>query len=93
MDLETYFHKHSSVTALARAIGAWPQSVTNWSKGDRQVPAERCPSIEHATGGIVPCEEMRPDLPWARVKDAKWPHPSGRPVLDLSKAVQSKATV
>lgn len=49
------------VTALASAVGAAASAPSMWrSRG--KVPAEWCPSIERATG--VPCEEIRPDVPW-----------------------------
>ena len=37
-------------------------TVYQWTK--TRVPAERCPSIEAATGGLVRCEELRPDVQW-----------------------------
>ncbi|PJK00817.1 transcriptional regulator [Lysobacteraceae bacterium NML91-0213] len=50
--------------ALARVLSVTPVTVSQWSSGDRQVPAERCPAIERATGGQVRCEELRPDVDW-----------------------------
>lgn len=38
--------------------------LSQWKNGGRQVPAERCPQIERATGGAVRCEELRPDVAW-----------------------------
>lgn len=38
--------------------------VNQWVNGVRQVPAERCPAIERATGGAVRCEDLRPDVEW-----------------------------
>lgn len=38
--------------------------VNQWVNGVRQVPAERCPAIERATGGAVRCEDLRPDVDW-----------------------------
>ena len=51
--------------ALAREIGVTPVLVSQWANGVRRVPAERCPQIERATGGLVRCEELRPDVDWA----------------------------
>lgn len=71
--------------ALAEACGyddrrhVWP-----WFNTERRVPGEKCPSLEKATAGAVPCEELRPDLPWFRIKDRLWPHPGGRPLLDVA---------
>jgi DNA-binding transcriptional regulator YdaS (Cro superfamily) len=87
MDLQTYLAERGSQTRLATAIDAQPQLVWQWAQPDgrRQVPAERCPSIERATDGAVTCEELRPDLRWQRMADAGWPwHPNGRPLLDVA---------
>ena len=72
-------------TAIAIAIDCQPQLVWQWSRDKRRIPADRCPSIEMATGGLVSCEEMRPDTQWVRVKDKQWPNPKGRPLLDVAK--------
>lgn len=59
--------------SLARAMGVQPPTVNQWAKGDRPVPAERCPQIEQLTDGGVKCEELRPDVNWAvlRAKSRK----------------------
>lgn len=44
--------------------------VNQWANGVRQVPAERCPAIERATGGAVRCEELRPDVEWGVLRGA-----------------------
>lgn len=77
-----------SQTALARVAGALQQEVWHWLNG-RHVPDHRCPAIERGLGGRITCEELRPDVRWARVPDATWPHPSGRPTIDV--AVQAEA--
>jgi DNA-binding transcriptional regulator YdaS (Cro superfamily) len=51
--------------SLARAMGVQPPTVNQWAKGDRPIPAERCPQIEALTAGGVRCEELRPDVNWA----------------------------
>lgn len=38
-------------------------TVYQWTK--TRVPAERCPQIEQATGGLVRCEDLRPDVQWS----------------------------
>ncbi|AJE99619.1 transcriptional regulator [Pandoraea apista] len=53
---------------LARLLGVSPPTVNQWVSGARQVPAERCPAIEKATGGAVTCEELRPDVDWAYLR-------------------------
>ncbi|MBI3157617.1 MAG: helix-turn-helix domain-containing protein [Burkholderiales bacterium] len=68
-------------TAVARMLGIKPPSVIGW--GGRP-PADRCPSIERATDGRVTVEQLRPDVRWVRVADPSWPHPAGRPCLDVA---------
>lgn len=47
---------------LAQAhVWKWLNSPTP----DRTPPAEYCPAIERATGGVVRCEALRPDIEWA----------------------------
>ena len=69
--------------AVASMTGVAPPSVTAWRK--RGIPADRCPAIERATSGAVTCETLRPDVAWARIPDASWPHPLGRPVIDVAR--------
>lgn len=77
-------------TELARRIGAKPQEIWNWCNG-RQIPAERCPSIERAVAGQVGVEALRPDVHWHRVPDPCWPHPGGRPLIDVAGCVSCHA--
>lgn len=88
MELKTWVDdQRGRQTTLAVEIDAQPQLVWQWANGVRQVPAERCHEIERATEGAVTCEELRPDLEWARIADKSWPwHERGRPVLDVTKA-------
>ena len=62
MNLDTYLSTTETGSSLARKLGISPVLISQWKNGDRQVPAERCPDIERATCGAVPCEELRPDL-------------------------------
>ncbi len=66
---------------VARMLGIKPPSVIGW--GGR-VPPDRCPSIERATSGAVTVEQLRPDVRWVRVPDPNWPHPAGRPCIDVA---------
>lgn len=68
-------------SAVARMLGIRPPSVVGW-RG--RPPVDRCPAIERATVGKVTCEQLRPDVHWYRVPDAEWPHPQGRPLLDVA---------
>lgn len=75
-----------SQAALADAIGVKQPTISEWVRGDRPLPFERCSDIERATAGAVTCEALRPDLAWSRIRDKAWPwHPEGRPVLDVTK--------
>ena len=52
-------------SSLASKLGMKNSVLVNqWANGVRQVPAERCPAIERATGGAVRCEDLRPDVEW-----------------------------
>lgn len=66
---------------VARMLGIKPPSVIGW--GGR-VPPQRCPAIERATHGTVTVEQLRPDVRWVRVPDPRWPHPAGRPCIDVA---------
>lgn len=47
---------------LARRVGVTPAAVTQWVRGRRPVPPERCRAIEDATGGAVTRYDLRPDI-------------------------------
>jgi DNA-binding transcriptional regulator YdaS (Cro superfamily) len=87
MDLKTYLAERGSQTRLALQIEVQPQLVWQWASESRPIPAERCPSLERATEGAVTCEEMRPDVCWHRAADPAWPHPDGRPCIDVAAKV------
>ena len=74
MDLNTYL-SGKRASELAKLLDVTPAVVSQWRNGVRQVPAERCPDIEQATGGAVTCEELRPDLAdkWAYLRGSKPP--------------------
>lgn len=56
-----------SQSALAGLLRISPQVVHNWlARGN--VPADYCPSIERVTGGLVRCEDLRPDVDWAYLR-------------------------
>lgn len=71
MNLSTYFETQGrgSAAKLAEAINAFGSDVSNWAAGNRPVPAERCPAIEEATNGLVRCEDLRPDVNWAVLRN------------------------
>ena len=72
-------------SALAAALGVSSAAVSQWVAGVRKIPGERCPAIERATQATVTVETLRPDVHWARIPDPAWPHPAGRPVIDIAR--------
>ena len=68
MKLSEYLSGHGKIATLARAVGAQPQLMWQWSTGVRKVPIERCYSIELATFGAVSRRDLRPD-DWGNI----WP--------------------
>lgn len=63
MDLKTYFKDRPQID-LAKTLGVTPGAVNQWVSGLTEITAERCIQIESATGGLVRCEELRPDVNW-----------------------------
>lgn len=70
-------------SAVARIVGVKAPSVIEWRR--RGIPPERCPAIERATHGAMHVETLRPDVRWSRIPDPTWPHPAGRPVIDVAR--------
>lgn len=73
MDLKTYIElagERGINLVLATAIGVSPVIISQWKTGARPVPAERCPAIEKATNGAVRCEDLRPDVDWAYLRNS-----------------------
>lgn len=54
--------------AMAAALEITAPTVSEWVSGRRQVPAERCPTIERLTKGDVTCEQLRSDVDWAYLR-------------------------
>lgn len=77
-----------STTRMAAAMGGKikRQHIEHWLASGR-VPWDHCATVERVTEGRWPCEELRPDLTWSRVRDRAWKwHRDGRPVIEASKA-------
>jgi DNA-binding transcriptional regulator YdaS (Cro superfamily) len=58
---------------MASALKVTQPTVSEWHRGQKRVPAERCPEIERGTRernaadperAVVTCEELRPDVAW-----------------------------
>ena len=62
-----------SQSALAALLKVTPPTVNQWTKGVRPVPIEHCLAIEHATGGKVTRQDLRPDDFWRIWPDLKAP--------------------
>ena len=73
---------------VARLLGIAPPSVSGWNN---RIPAERCPDLERGLDGRWTCEQLRPDVRWMRVPDPAWPHPAGRPCLDVASPAPATA--
>jgi len=63
MDLKTYFKSNRQVE-FAKLLGVTPGAVNQWVNGSVILTADRCIQIEKATGGLVRCEELNPNVPW-----------------------------
>jgi DNA-binding transcriptional regulator YdaS (Cro superfamily) len=57
-----------SAAALSKALGVSSSMPHMWKLRGR-IPAEHCPGIERATRGLVKCEELRPDIDWAVLRE------------------------
>lgn len=57
-----------SQSLLAKKLGIRQPTVSEWARGERPVPIERCVDIERATNGAVTRRDLRPD-DWHRI----WP--------------------
>ena len=57
-----------SQSALAALLGVRQPTVSEWLRGERPVPIERCVDIERVTDGAVTRRDLRPD-DWHRI----WP--------------------
>jgi DNA-binding transcriptional regulator YdaS (Cro superfamily) len=71
MDLRTYISTNGPASDLAKRLGITPVLISQWCNGIRPVPAERCPAIERATNGAVRCEDIRPDVDWAVLRNSR----------------------
>lgn len=69
---------------VAEAIGLNEQYLYQCLTGRRQTPEIHCPAIERGFEGEITVEELRPDVVWHRIPDPAWPHPSGRPCIDVA---------
>lgn len=74
---------------MSRKLCVSSPTVNQWVMGVRPIPAERCPAIEKATGGVVTCEDLRPDVDWNYLRSTSLPQPGDK---GASHVLQSNST-
>jgi DNA-binding transcriptional regulator YdaS (Cro superfamily) len=77
--------------AVAKEHGSSVQAVCFWRDGARKAPPGLFPLLERMTGGQAVCEQMAPQVTWHRIPDPTWPHPGGRPLIDVASAATADA--
>jgi DNA-binding transcriptional regulator YdaS (Cro superfamily) len=75
MKLIEYVKQRGRQRQLAQTLGITPVLISQWARGARPIPLDRCVDIECATQKAVTCEELRPD------KSAYWSYLRPYPVL------------
>ena len=83
--------KFGNAAAFAKQMGVTPGMVSQWINRRRPVAHDWCAAIERATQGAVTVEVLRPDASWSRIPDPAWPHPAGRPVIDVARPLVAVA--
>jgi len=75
MDISTWLDgDRGRLTAMAEHFGLTQSAVSQWRANG--VPTSRMKAVRDFTGGAVTLDEMLPD--------PSWPHPDGRPCLDVA---------
>jgi DNA-binding transcriptional regulator YdaS (Cro superfamily) len=82
---------------LAAALKVYPSFISKIANGTKRVPLEQCVPIEQFTEQQVTCEEMRPDVDWAYLRNSNanqaqaqaTPAPAA---TDLIAVIESKMT-
>lgn len=77
--IERAIKAFGSQAAMASALGVKQPTISEWLRGERRVPAERCPQIERETRRaakdkadpslIVTCEQLRDDVAWEVLRE------------------------
>jgi DNA-binding transcriptional regulator YdaS (Cro superfamily) len=75
-----------NATDLAKALDVSSAAVSGWKTADRPIPPKQCVEIEKLVDARVTVEELSPRSKWVRVPDVQWPHPKGRPLMDVAAA-------
>lgn len=76
--------------ALAKAVGLNEFYLYQCLSGRRTTPEVRCPAIERESGGRITVSDLRADVVWQRVPDPDWPHPDGRPCIDVAAPIDQE---
>jgi DNA-binding transcriptional regulator YdaS (Cro superfamily) len=71
--LDKVVSKMGSMQVLADHLGVTKGAVGQWKLDGRKIPAEHCPVIERLVNREVVCEELRPDVDWAYLREAVQP--------------------
>lgn len=67
---------------LARRLNCKAPSIIEWRK--RGIPRDRRPHLELHYYPRFVVEQIQDGARWVRVPDPAWPHPGGRPCLDVA---------
>jgi len=65
----------------ASALGVTGDAVRKAASGSMAIPTEWAVFFDFTTSGTIAAEELVPRVRWARMPDASWPAPAGRPVV------------
>lgn len=71
---------------VSRAIDVPPSFVSKMVNGEKAIPAEHCKAIEKLSGGLVTCQEMRPN-DWQKY----WPEQASTPASRAQAATETVA--
>jgi DNA-binding transcriptional regulator YdaS (Cro superfamily) len=74
---------------VARALSLNEQYLYQCLSGKKPMPAHQAPLIERETGARYGAEQLCPAVRWVRVPDPAWPHPMGRPCIDVAAPAES----
>ncbi len=61
MDLDTYLTQVETASSLSKRSGILQVLLSQWRKGVRPVPFDKCVVIEKNTNGLVTRKDLRPE--------------------------------
>lgn len=72
MELKTYLSnlERGGLSKLAALLDISPSYLSQLSSGSASISEKRCIEIEKATNGAVRCEDLRPDVDWAYLRNS-----------------------